>query len=77
METVFSVRPVQSGYNEEFSRGELSRVLELVVAAENGESRQLKVIEKKWNKGIRLCKEDFIICYSDSETVINPLPGYD
>jgi hypothetical protein len=28
-------------------------------------------------KGMRLCKEDFIVCCSDSsETVINPLPGY-
>jgi hypothetical protein len=28
-------------------------------------------------KGIRLCKEDFIVCCSYSETVMNPLPGYD
>jgi hypothetical protein len=28
-------------------------------------------------KGIRLCKEDFTVCCNDSETVINPFPGYD
>jgi hypothetical protein len=28
-------------------------------------------------KGTGLCKEDFIVCCSYSETVRNPLPGYD
>jgi hypothetical protein len=28
-------------------------------------------------KGIGLCKEDFIVCCSCSETVMNLLPGYD
>jgi hypothetical protein len=27
-------------------------------------------------KGIKQCKEDFIVCWSYSETVMNPLPGY-
>jgi hypothetical protein len=52
---------------------ELSRVPELTVAAENWE----KVIRNNGKKGIRLCKEDFIVCCSYSETVMNPLPGYD
>jgi hypothetical protein len=34
-----------------------------------------RIIEDE--KGIRLCKEDFIMRCSYSETVMNPLPGYD
>jgi hypothetical protein len=44
------------------------------------ESPELAVdrrIERKSKKRIRLCKEDFKVCCSYSETVMNPLPGYD
>jgi hypothetical protein len=40
------------------------------------ESPELAVGRRNGKKGIRLCKEDFIVCCSGSETVINPLPGY-
>jgi hypothetical protein len=61
-EAVFSVGAAPSLYNEDLTQLELelSRVLELAVAAEDRESRQSKVIENSGEKGIRLCKEDFI-----------------
>jgi hypothetical protein len=49
-------------YNEDLTQLELelSRVPVLAVAAENWESRQSKVIENNGDKGIWLCKEDFL-----------------
>jgi hypothetical protein len=46
---------------------ELGRVPELVVGR----------LRRNYKKGFGLYKEDFIVCYSDSETVTNPLPGND
>jgi hypothetical protein len=33
-------------------------------------------LRRNGKKGIKLCKEDFILCCTDSDTVMNPLPGY-
>jgi hypothetical protein len=38
---------------------------------------ELATGRRNGKKGIRLCKEDFLVCCSDSEAVMNPLPGYD
>jgi hypothetical protein len=61
-EAVFSVTAAPRLYNEDLIQleQELSRVLEMAVAAENWESRLSKVIENNGKKGIRLCKEDFM-----------------
>jgi hypothetical protein len=65
-EAVFSVGAASWLYNEDL------RQLEL----ELRESLEL-AIGRNGKKGIRLCKEDFTGCCSDSETVINPLQRYD
>jgi hypothetical protein len=57
LETALSVRSVQSGYKEEFSCEELSRVPELAVVAENRGIRQPKMIENNGKKGISCAKK--------------------
>jgi hypothetical protein len=34
-------------------------------------------MRRNGKKGVRLCKEDFIVCCSNSANVMNPLPKYD
>jgi hypothetical protein len=38
---------------------------------------EVESLRRNGKKGIRLCKNEFTVCYSDSEAVIIPLPGYD
>jgi hypothetical protein len=67
-------------YNKDLTQVELelSRVPELGAAAENWvpELAVSRITEKKW-QGIRLRKEDFIVCCTCRVTIMNPLPGYD
>jgi hypothetical protein len=62
---VLSVRSVPRGYKKD-KEGRLSQLSSGVGSWQNNGKR-----------GITLCKEDFIVYCSDSENVINPLPGYD
>jgi hypothetical protein len=42
------------------------------------ENRRLSTKKKNGKKeGIRLYREDFIVCCSDIQTIMNPLPGKD
>jgi hypothetical protein len=41
------------------------------------ESSELAELRRNGKKVIRLCEVDFIVCYNYSETVMNPLPGYE
>jgi hypothetical protein len=45
------------------------------LGAEQFERWQLKVIEKKWQERNKTVQRRLHTCCSDSETVINPLPG--
>jgi hypothetical protein len=64
---MFSVGPSRGYVNDGLTQLELelSRVPELAIG---------RIMARK---EIRLCKEDFLVCCSDSETVMIPLPGYD
>jgi hypothetical protein len=66
-EAVFSVGTATRLYNEDF------RQLELELRG----SPELTELRRNFRKEIRLCREDFIGCWSDSETVTSSLPGYD
>jgi hypothetical protein len=63
---MFSVRSVRMGYKKD-SGDRLNQLSSGVGSC----SRELR---RNGKKRIRLCQEDFILCCSDNETAIIPLP---
>jgi hypothetical protein len=62
---------------EKSSRVESSRVSRRLSARRRAWSREIELSWKLQNNGKKCGRETSCVISSDSETVINPLPGYD